>query len=300
MMDRVFGKRTAPVVLEKDIVFPDSEGAKGNAVVGRLPREGLSWMVMEVSHPAFGQEVILSDVAVCVGDDALDIVSGIPVHMRLVTTIGISSARDSCLEDTRFALQKIGFVIGPTDIKNDKIGTPGDNDLAARWKTVVDGELNGIAENSDVLAEEQEGDVEDIIDARVMPPLHDRQGRRHRESRDVVSDCYDCYYDDLAVSGRGNGILTGVEVCENMLLTGGDPLLRLTNFSTLKRIQFEDADSMQLEAWCRVLYYAGQYDQLNIGGNAWKKCAVRYNRTLMLTRIPVTCRGKTRSIIRPV
>ena len=103
MMNRVFGKRAAPVVLEKDIVFPDSEGPNGNAVVSRLPREGLSWMVMEVSHPAFGQEVILSDVAVCVGDDALDIVSGIPVHLRLVTTIGISSARDACLEDTRFA-----------------------------------------------------------------------------------------------------------------------------------------------------------------------------------------------------
>ena len=105
-------------------------------------------------------------------------------------------------------------------------------------------------------------------DARVLPPIRDRQGRRHREWRDVTADSYDCYYEDHPVTRRGNGILSGVELCENLLVTGGDPLLWLTNFASLKRIQLEDAAFIQLESWCRVLHYAGVYDQLNIGGNA--------------------------------
>ena len=50
---------------------------------------------------------------------------------------------------------------------------------------------------------------------------------------------------------------------------------RRSCLATIKRLRPEDAAYKQLEAWCRVLLQAGQYDQLNLGGNACLKGVAR-------------------------
>ena len=78
---------------------------------------------------------------------------------------------------------------------------------------------------------------------------------------------------------RRDAILSPLSLAETMQHTGGDPVLWLSNFSTIKRLRPEDAVYIQLEAWCSVLSLAGQCGLLDPGGNACLEEVARLNQS---------------------
>ena len=82
-------------------------------------------------------------------------------------------------------------------------------------------------------------------------------------------------------------------------LTGGDPVLWLSNFATIKSLWPDDAVYIQLEVWCRVLLKARQYNQLNrVATRFGRRLRDRSSDTLTLTVMFLVCNGRTPNITR--
>ena len=58
------------------------------------------------------------------------------------------------------------------------------------------------------------------VDARALDPIRDGHDRRHREWRDVVSDSFDCFFEDHPFARKGDAILSALTLAENMRYTG--------------------------------------------------------------------------------
>ena len=129
------------------------------------------------------------------------------------------------------------------------------------------------------------------VDAHVLDPMRDGHDWRHQEWRDVVSDSYDCVCVGHHFARRRNAILSALSLATNMQHAGERSFffLGLSNFATIKRLRPEDAVDIQLEAWCHILLFAAQYDQLNLGSNASLEEVARQIQSYVDAHSDVSC-----------
>ena len=104
-----------------------------------------------------------------------------------------------------------------------------------------------------------------VEDVRTLWVQYDDHGARHRRWREVVKDSKTMSgFDDWPFEGESSCL----ELCKHYERFGGDPKLWLQMWLRERNLEARERTSVEMTFLMDTLYYAGCYDQLNMGSLA--------------------------------
>ena len=104
----------------------------------------------------------------------------------------------------------------------------------------------------------------------------DDQEERFKEWRKVCAESTDERFVDWPLEGPSTALFW----CKHAQRFGGNPRLWLAEFIRAKKLETTDRSVHELTLLCDVMWYAGTYDQLNVGGLAALEAIVRRINTI--------------------